>query len=62
MELFSYSLSQSAHCYCTESPKHTMEKRQTLQQMLLRKLVIFLQKTETQSMPVTLYSYQIKVY
>jgi hypothetical protein len=32
-----------------------MEKRQLLQQMLLEKLVISLQKTETSSMPVTLY-------
>jgi hypothetical protein len=34
--------------------KHVMEKRQPLQQMLLGKMVIFLQKTETRSMPVTL--------
>jgi hypothetical protein len=35
--------------------KHIMEKRQPLKEMLLGKLVICLQKTETQSMPVTLY-------
>jgi hypothetical protein len=39
--------------------KHTMEKRQPLQQMLLGKVIICLQKTETRSMPVTLY--QLKV-
>jgi hypothetical protein len=35
--------------------KHTMEKRQSLQQMLLGKVVICLQKTETRSMLITLY-------
>jgi hypothetical protein len=35
--------------------KHMMEKRQPLQQLLLEKVVIFLQKTETRPMPVTLY-------
>jgi hypothetical protein len=35
--------------------KHRMEKRQPFQQMLLGKVVICLQKTETRSMPVTLY-------
>jgi hypothetical protein len=35
--------------------KHMMEKRQPLQQMLLGKLDICLQKTEARSMPVTLY-------
>jgi hypothetical protein len=38
-----------------------MEKRQPLQQMLLGKLDICLQKTETGSMFVTLYKYQFKV-
>jgi hypothetical protein len=38
-----------------------MEKRQALQQMLLGKLDICLQKTETRSMPVTLYKYHLKV-
>jgi hypothetical protein len=41
--------------------KHMMEKRQPLQQMFLGKMVIYLQKTETRSMPITLYSYQLKV-
>jgi hypothetical protein len=35
--------------------KHTMEKRQPLQQMLSGKVIICLQKTETRSMPITLY-------
>jgi hypothetical protein len=35
-----------------------MEKRQPLQQMLLGKLDICLQKTETRSMFITLYKYQ----
>jgi hypothetical protein len=39
--------------------KHTMEKRQSLQQMFLGKLVC-LQKTETRSMFVTLYKCQLK--
>jgi hypothetical protein len=38
-----------------------MEKRQPLQQMLLGKVVICLQETETRSMFVTLYKYQLKV-
>jgi hypothetical protein len=33
--------------FLTKAQKHTMEKRQPLQQMLLGKVVIFLQKTET---------------
>jgi hypothetical protein len=41
--------------------EYTMEKTQPLQQMLLGKVVICLQKTETRSMPVTLYKYQLKV-
>jgi hypothetical protein len=44
-----------------DAKKHTMEKRQPLQQMLLAKLDICLQKTETRSMFVTLYKYQLKV-
>jgi hypothetical protein len=40
---------------------HMMEKRQPLQQMLLAKLDICIQKTETRSMFVTLYKYQLKV-
>jgi hypothetical protein len=39
----------------------TMEKRQPLQQMLLGKLDICLQKTETRPMFVSLYKYQLKV-
>jgi hypothetical protein len=35
--------------------KNMMEKKQLLQQMVLGKVVICLQKTETRSMPVTLY-------
>jgi hypothetical protein len=38
-----------------------MEKRQLLQQMLLGKLDIRMQKTETRSMFVILYKYQLKV-
>jgi hypothetical protein len=38
-----------------------LEKTQLLQQMLLRKLDICLQKTETRAMFVTLYMYQLKV-
>jgi hypothetical protein len=41
--------------------KHTMEKRQLLQQMLLGKLDICLRKIETRSVPITLYKYQLKV-
>jgi hypothetical protein len=37
------------------TPKYTMEGKQPLQQMLLGKVAIYLQKTETRSMPVTLY-------
>jgi hypothetical protein len=42
-------------------PKHTMEKRQPLQKMLVGKLDICLQKTESRSMSFTLYKYQLKV-
>jgi hypothetical protein len=38
-----------------------MEKRQPLQQMYLGKVVIWLQKTETGSMPMALYKYQLKL-
>jgi hypothetical protein len=41
--------------------KKKIEKRQPLQQMLLGKLDICQQKTETRSMFVTLYKYQLKV-
>jgi hypothetical protein len=37
-----------------------MEKRKPLQQMLLGKVVICLQKTETRPMFITLYWYQLK--
>jgi hypothetical protein len=37
------------------------EKRQPLQQMLLGKLDICMQKSETRSMPFTMYKYQFKV-
>jgi hypothetical protein len=40
--------------------KDTMEKRQLLQQMLLEKLALCLQRTETRSMSLTLYKYQLK--
>jgi hypothetical protein len=35
--------------------KNTTEKKQPLQQILLGKVAICLQKTENRSMPVTLY-------
>jgi hypothetical protein len=38
-----------------------MEKRQSLQQMLLGKLDIFLQKTETRSMPVIWFLYHLNI-
>jgi hypothetical protein len=41
--------------------KHTMEKRQPFQQMLLGKLSICPQKTETRSISFTLPKYQLKV-
>jgi hypothetical protein len=41
--------------------KHTMEKRQPFQKMLQGKVSVNLQKTESRSMPVTLYFYQLKV-
>jgi hypothetical protein len=39
-----------------------MEKRQSLQQMLLGKLDICMQKTQTWSISFTHYKYQLKVY
>jgi hypothetical protein len=36
------------------NPKHTMEKRQPLQQMLLGKVYIHMQKTETRSLSFTI--------
>jgi hypothetical protein len=41
--------------------KHTMEKRPSLQQMLLGKLDICMQTTETRSMSFTLSEYKLKV-
>jgi hypothetical protein len=38
-----------------------MEKWQPLQQMLLEKLDIHMQKTETRSMSFTMYKHQLKV-
>jgi hypothetical protein len=35
--------------------KNVMEKRQSLQQMVLGKVAICLKKTETRSIPITLY-------
>jgi hypothetical protein len=42
------------------SPKHMMEKRHPLQQMLLGKQDIHMQKTETRSLSFTLYQDQFK--
>jgi hypothetical protein len=42
-------------------PKHMMEKSQSLQQMLLRKLGICMQKTEIRSMSFSWYKSQLKV-
>jgi hypothetical protein len=42
------------------SPKHMIEKRQPLQQMLLGKQDIHMLKTETGSLSVTLYKNQLK--
>jgi hypothetical protein len=55
------SMKLCPHNFWQHCPKLMMEKRQSLQQMLLGKLDICLQKTETRSMPVTLYKYQLKV-
>jgi uncharacterized protein (DUF736 family) len=44
-----------AHVIFTKAPKHVTEKRQPLQQMLLGKVIICLQKTETRSIFITLY-------
>jgi hypothetical protein len=41
--------------------KHMMEKRQLLQQMVLGKVAICLQKTEIRSMPDSLYWYQLNM-
>jgi hypothetical protein len=44
-----------AHLIFDKGAKNIIEKRQPLQQMVLGKEAICLQKTETRSMPVTLY-------
>jgi hypothetical protein len=50
MNPFSY-----AHLVFDKGTKNMIEKRQPLQQILLGKVVIWLQKTETTSMFITLY-------
>jgi hypothetical protein len=40
-------------------PKQTMEKRQPLQQMMLEKLGIYMEKTEIRPMSFTLCKYQL---
>jgi hypothetical protein len=50
-----------AHLTWQRPQKHTMEKRHSLQQMMLGKLDICMQKTETKAMSFTLYKYQLKV-
>jgi hypothetical protein len=44
-----------------KSPKHTTEKRQLFQQMLLGKLDSHMQKTETRSLSFTLNQNQLEV-
>jgi hypothetical protein len=44
-----------AHLIFDKGTKTYNGKRQPLQQMLLGKVIIYLQKTETRSMPATLY-------
>jgi hypothetical protein len=41
--------------FSIKAPNYPMEKKQPLQQMLLGKVVICQQKTETRSMFITLY-------
>jgi hypothetical protein len=50
-----------SHLIFDKGAKNMMENRQPLQQILLGKVVIFLQKTETRFMSITLYYYQLKV-
>jgi hypothetical protein len=50
-----------AHLMFDKGAKDIRWRRQPLQQMLLGKLDICLQKTETRSMVVNLYKYQLKV-
>jgi hypothetical protein len=47
--------------FAKSAKKHMIEKGQLLQQMLLGKLDICMQKTETRSMFVTQFKYQLKV-
>jgi hypothetical protein len=49
------------HFIFDKGTKNMMENREYLQQILLGKVVILLQKTETRSMPITVYYYQLKV-
>jgi hypothetical protein len=49
------NLHSNAHLIFDQGAKNIIEKRQPLQQMVLGKEAICLQKTETRSMPVTLY-------
>jgi hypothetical protein len=50
-----YESTQLCPPYFCQRHQKSIEKRQSLQQMLLGKLDIHLQKIETRSMPVTLY-------
>jgi hypothetical protein len=50
-----------AHLIFDKGTKNMMEKTQPLQQMLLGKVVTHLQETETRSMFITLYYYQLKM-
>jgi hypothetical protein len=56
----SLDMNPYSYTYLIFCPKYTMEKRQS-QQMLLGKLGICKQKTETSSMSFTPYKYQPKV-
>jgi hypothetical protein len=54
------------HLFFDKDTRNRMERRQSLQQMLVHKLDIYMQKTETTSIHVqfmlsTLYMYQLKV-
>jgi hypothetical protein len=47
--------------FFTKTPKTYMKKGQPFQQILFRKLNIYMQKTETRSMSFIQYKYQLKV-
>jgi hypothetical protein len=47
--------------FSIKAPNYAMEKKQPLQQMLLGKVFICWQKTETRSMFITLCLYQLKM-